>query len=138
VFFFPLQKKVFFFPVSDYDNWIQYWFSILWQWAQCHTVVAMPLLIAFELLLCIYLESLYGTFLLCAFLLSKWLRSFNYLNQFNYFSWLCMVFNFQRNIKLVLFVNLVRYFFWQIHLVRLMLTNFYYRLVNILQYLCDC
>ncbi|CAJ2634895.1 unnamed protein product [Trifolium pratense] len=28
-------------------------------WAPCHTVVAMPLLIAFELLLCIYLESLY-------------------------------------------------------------------------------
>ncbi|KAJ7978831.1 Transmembrane Fragile-X-F-associated protein [Quillaja saponaria] len=28
-------------------------------WAPCHAVVAMPLLIAFELLLCIYLESLY-------------------------------------------------------------------------------
>ncbi|XP_057419713.1 uncharacterized protein LOC130713903 [Lotus japonicus] len=28
-------------------------------WAPCHTVVATPLLIAFELLLCIYLESLY-------------------------------------------------------------------------------
>lgn len=29
-------------------------------WAPCHAVVAMPLLIAFELLLCIYLESLYA------------------------------------------------------------------------------
>ncbi|KAL3821562.1 hypothetical protein ACJIZ3_007467 [Penstemon smallii] len=29
-------------------------------WAPCHAVVAMPLLVAFELLLCIYLESLYG------------------------------------------------------------------------------
>ncbi|KAK6148670.1 hypothetical protein DH2020_019582 [Rehmannia glutinosa] len=28
-------------------------------WAPCHTVVAMPLLVAFELLLCIYLESIY-------------------------------------------------------------------------------
>ncbi|KAF6160874.1 hypothetical protein GIB67_041928 [Kingdonia uniflora] len=28
-------------------------------WAPCHTVVATPLLIAFELLLCIYLESIY-------------------------------------------------------------------------------
>ncbi|KAK4252600.1 hypothetical protein QN277_014577 [Acacia crassicarpa] len=28
-------------------------------WAPCHAVVAIPLLIAFELLLCIYLESLY-------------------------------------------------------------------------------
>ncbi|XP_051147944.1 uncharacterized protein LOC127263053 [Andrographis paniculata] len=29
-------------------------------WAPCHAVVAMPLLVAFELLLCIYLESLYA------------------------------------------------------------------------------
>ncbi|WRX17733.1 Transmembrane Fragile-X-F-associated protein - like 2 [Theobroma cacao] len=29
------------------------------QWAPCHTIVATPLLIAFELLLCIYLESVY-------------------------------------------------------------------------------
>ncbi|GLT76515.1 hypothetical protein SLA2020_481680 [Shorea laevis] len=29
------------------------------QWAPCHSIVATPLLIAFELLLCIYLESLY-------------------------------------------------------------------------------
>ncbi|KAL7099079.1 hypothetical protein ACP275_09G059400 [Erythranthe tilingii] len=29
-------------------------------WAPCHTVVATPLLVAFELLLCIYLESLYA------------------------------------------------------------------------------
>jgi len=36
----------------------------------CHAIVAMPLLIAFELLLYIYLESLYGTFLLSAFVLS--------------------------------------------------------------------
>ncbi|XP_057804952.1 uncharacterized protein LOC131020261 [Salvia miltiorrhiza] len=28
-------------------------------WAPCHAVVAMPLLVAFELLLCIYLESVY-------------------------------------------------------------------------------
>ncbi|KAF7838620.1 Transmembrane Fragile-X-F-associated protein [Senna tora] len=28
-------------------------------WAPCHAVIAVPLLIAFELLLCIYLESLY-------------------------------------------------------------------------------
>ncbi|KAL1541734.1 hypothetical protein AAHA92_25919 [Salvia divinorum] len=28
-------------------------------WAPCHTVVAVPLLVAFELLLCIYLESIY-------------------------------------------------------------------------------
>ncbi|GER38624.1 transmembrane Fragile-X-F-associated protein [Striga asiatica] len=28
-------------------------------WAPCHAVVAMPLLVAFELLLCIYLESIY-------------------------------------------------------------------------------
>ncbi|KAG6752952.1 hypothetical protein POTOM_042993 [Populus tomentosa] len=28
-------------------------------WAPCHAVVATPLLIAFELLLCIYLESVY-------------------------------------------------------------------------------
>lgn len=30
------------------------------QWAPCHAVVAMPLLVAFELLLCIHLESIYG------------------------------------------------------------------------------
>ena len=30
------------------------------QWAPCHAVVATPLLVAFELLLCIYLESSYG------------------------------------------------------------------------------
>ncbi|KAG8379376.1 hypothetical protein BUALT_Bualt07G0082200 [Buddleja alternifolia] len=30
-------------------------------WAPCHAVVAMPLLVAFELLLCIHLESLYVT-----------------------------------------------------------------------------
>ncbi|GAA0185161.1 hypothetical protein LIER_32449 [Lithospermum erythrorhizon] len=30
-------------------------------WAPCHAVVAAPLLIAFELLLCIYLESTYVT-----------------------------------------------------------------------------
>ncbi|KAK4436926.1 hypothetical protein Salat_0026500 [Sesamum alatum] len=29
-------------------------------WAPCHAVVAMPLLVAFELLLCIYLESIYS------------------------------------------------------------------------------
>ncbi|GMP33111.1 hypothetical protein CsSME_00006575 [Camellia sinensis var. sinensis] len=29
-------------------------------WAPCHTIIATPLLIAFELLLCIYLESIYG------------------------------------------------------------------------------
>ncbi|KAG6625275.1 transmembrane protein 185-like [Carya illinoinensis] len=29
-------------------------------WALCHAIVATPLLIAFELLLCIYLESVYG------------------------------------------------------------------------------
>ncbi|GKU95044.1 hypothetical protein SLEP1_g8453 [Rubroshorea leprosula] len=29
------------------------------QWAPCHSIVATPLLVAFELLLCIYLESLY-------------------------------------------------------------------------------
>ncbi|KAF5959552.1 hypothetical protein HYC85_000761 [Camellia sinensis] len=28
-------------------------------WAPCHTIIATPLLIAFELLLCIYLESIY-------------------------------------------------------------------------------
>nr|DAD35249.1 TPA_asm: hypothetical protein HUJ06_005889 [Nelumbo nucifera] len=28
-------------------------------WAPCHAVVATPLLVAFELLLCIYLESIY-------------------------------------------------------------------------------
>lgn len=42
--------------------WINlpYWIALLWQWAPCHAVIATPLLIAFELLLCIYLESLYG------------------------------------------------------------------------------
>ncbi|CAN6896243.1 unnamed protein product [Brassica oleracea] len=30
-------------------------------WAPCHAVVATPLLVAFELLLCIYLESSYGS-----------------------------------------------------------------------------
>ena len=30
------------------------------QWAPCHSIVAAPLLIAFELLLCIYLESIRG------------------------------------------------------------------------------
>ena len=30
------------------------------QWAPCHAVVATPLLVSFELLLCIYLESSYG------------------------------------------------------------------------------
>ncbi|XP_043698396.1 uncharacterized protein LOC122649099 [Telopea speciosissima] len=29
-------------------------------WAPCHAIVATPLLVAFELLLCIYLESIYG------------------------------------------------------------------------------
>jgi len=29
-------------------------------WAPCHTVVAVPLLIAFELMLCTYLDSRYG------------------------------------------------------------------------------
>lgn len=37
-----------------------YCFLILLQWAPCHAVVATPLLIAFELLLCIYLESVHG------------------------------------------------------------------------------
>jgi hypothetical protein len=32
------------------------------QWAPCHAVVATPLLVAFELLLCIYLESSYGKY----------------------------------------------------------------------------
>lgn len=35
-------------------------FLFFLQWAPCHAIVATPLLIAFELLLCIYLESLYG------------------------------------------------------------------------------
>ncbi|KAI7732482.1 hypothetical protein M8C21_024201 [Ambrosia artemisiifolia] len=30
------------------------------EWAPCHAVVATPLLIAFELLLCIFLENTYG------------------------------------------------------------------------------
>lgn len=30
------------------------------QWAPCHAIVATPLLIAFELLLCVYLESVDG------------------------------------------------------------------------------
>jgi len=30
------------------------------QWAPCHAIVSTPLLIAFELLLCVYLETAYG------------------------------------------------------------------------------
>ena len=33
---------------------------MLGQWAPCHAIVATPLLIAFELLLCTYLESVNG------------------------------------------------------------------------------
>lgn len=32
------------------------------QWAPCHAIVATPLLVAFELLLCVYLESAHGIY----------------------------------------------------------------------------
>lgn len=41
-------------------NMYRFFFPLFLQWAPCHAIVATPLLIAFELLLCIYLESLYG------------------------------------------------------------------------------
>ncbi|CAL5365571.1 unnamed protein product [Camellia sinensis] len=37
-------------------------------WAPCDTIIATPLLIAFELLLCIYLESIYAVNLRIVFL----------------------------------------------------------------------
>ncbi|KAK4395784.1 hypothetical protein Sango_1732700 [Sesamum angolense] len=40
------------------DDWT---IVMIIEWAPCHAVVAMPLLVAFELLLCIYLESIYST-----------------------------------------------------------------------------
>ncbi|TVU02836.1 hypothetical protein EJB05_51622 [Eragrostis curvula] len=36
------------------------WDFCMRKWAPCHSVVAAPLLIAFKLLLCIYLESIRG------------------------------------------------------------------------------
>lgn len=44
----------------SYNQHISFFFPPFLQWAPCHAIVATPLLIAFELLLCIYLESLYG------------------------------------------------------------------------------
>ncbi|TVU04258.1 hypothetical protein EJB05_50176 [Eragrostis curvula] len=38
------------------------WDFCMRKWAPCHSVVAAPLLIAFKLLLCIYLESIRGRF----------------------------------------------------------------------------
>lgn len=35
-------------------------FVIIAQWSPCHSVVAVPLLIAFELLLCCYLDTQEG------------------------------------------------------------------------------
>ena len=53
------------FSLMDVRIFSLYWMCIIkflffGQWAPCHAVVATPLLIAFELLLCIYLESIDG------------------------------------------------------------------------------
>lgn len=53
--------SVLYFIRSDTLLILRFFFLSVGQWAPCHAVVATPLLIAFELLLCIYLETRYGT-----------------------------------------------------------------------------
>jgi len=55
-----------------YDSLVSFWTFdsllclspnlVLWQWAPFHSVMATPLLVAFEILLCVHLEDKYGIF----------------------------------------------------------------------------
>lgn len=63
--FLKLQKKNFFLFLWTLIKFVvkfEMRFIFLGQWAPCHAIVATPLLIAFELLLCTYLESVYGMY----------------------------------------------------------------------------
>lgn len=57
-----ITDKEFYLMLNVQNPWSSFLTKIFpfWQWAPCHAIVATPLLIAFELLLCIYLESIYG------------------------------------------------------------------------------
>ncbi|KAJ0442773.1 putative transmembrane Fragile-X-F-associated protein [Helianthus annuus] len=68
----PDSKRVIFFPLFLFHAVVARGrFSLLApsvphgrEWAPCHSVVATPLLIAFELVLCIFLENSYYTLFL--------------------------------------------------------------------------
>ena len=82
------------FEINDQDlQGVPLKFLFLGQWAPCHAIVATPLLVAFELLLCIYLESVYGKQLMpcyCFLTIGNWqlvLMLSSYFVYFYFHAW---------------------------------------------------